>query len=32
MAQTAALIDAYPAARSRYEGFLKTFGPIKAEA
>ena len=26
MAQTAALIDAYPVARARYEGFLKNFG------
>ena len=32
MAQTAALIDAYPAARVRYEAFLKNFGLPKPSA
>ena len=32
MAQTAALIDAYPMARSRYESFLKSFGIDKPVA
>jgi hypothetical protein len=29
MGQTAALIEKYPAAKARYETFLKTFGPPK---
>lgn len=29
MAKTAELIAKYPAARARYESFLKTFGPAK---
>jgi hypothetical protein len=29
MGQTAALIAKYPAAKARYEAFLKTFGPKK---
>lgn len=32
MRQTAALIEKYPAAKARYEGFLKTFGIAAASA
>ena len=32
MAHTAAMIDAYPAAKARYEGFLKSFGINQASA
>ena len=32
MKQTATLIEKYPVARARYEGFLKTFGPSAMRA
>jgi len=32
MAHTAAMIDAYPAAKASYESFLKSFGVTKASA
>jgi len=32
MAHTAAMIDAYPAAKARYDSFLKSFGLSKASA